>query len=207
MNAKECIQKKIDFVNNKLNPMMTALDTGVSNVEYRVFKLVNNDEWFEEFLIVHYKGGAEDITYCSGNNEVAIAEEAIELATYKGHYGHKQRLEYVESKTDEWIKLPNFTGFEYDERSYLAWVLIYDQMIYLPTLPEDPNPENDETIVLNAPCDVGYEICLEVVDKFLKSEENVSSKPLYTAFWSWFENNIDEINHFVRCEIESRMGK
>lgn len=187
MNAKECIQKKINFVNNKLNPMMIALDTGVSNVEYRVFKSVNNDEWFEEFLIVHYKGGAEDVTYCSGNNEVAIAEEAIELATYKGHYGHKQRLEYVESKTDEWIKLPNFTDIEYDERSYLAWVLIYDQMVYL----------------AETPCDIGYEICLKVADMFLKSEENVLSKPLYTAFWSWFENNIDEINHFVRCEIES----
>ena len=76
---------------------------------------------------------------------------------------------------------------QYDERSYLAWVLIYDQMVYL----------------AGTPCDIGYEICLKVADMFLKSEENVSSKPLYPAFWNWFENNIDEINHFVRCEIES----
>ena len=76
---------------------------------------------------------------------------------------------------------------QYDERSYLAWVLIYDQMVYL----------------AGTPCDIGYEICLKVADMFLKSEEHVSSKPLYTAFWNWFENNIDEINHFVRCEIES----
>ena len=104
MTTKKCIQKKIDFVNDKLNPMMTALDTGVSNVEYRVFESTENDEWFEEFLIVHYRGGAQDVTYCSGNNEVAIAEEAIELATYKGHYAHQQRLCAIESDP-KWKKL------------------------------------------------------------------------------------------------------
>ena len=77
----------------------------------------------------------------------------------------------------------------YEERTYLAWVLIYDQMVYLQ----------------DVPCDVGYEICLKVADMFLKSKDNVSSKPLYTAFWSWFENNLNEINHFVRCEVESNI--
>ena len=77
----------------------------------------------------------------------------------------------------------------YEERTYLAWVLIYDQMVYLQ----------------DAPCDVGYEICLKVADMFLQSKDNVSSKPLYTAFWSWFENNLHEINHFVRYEIESNI--
>lgn len=75
-----------------------------------------------------------------------------------------------------------------DERSYLAWVLIYDQMVYL----------------AETPCDIGYEICLEIADKFLNSDANNPSKPLYTAFWEWFENNVNDINAFVRGEVEAR---
>ena len=196
----EEIKHKMQFVNLKLKPMMVALHTGVTDVEYRAFKNKDDTDG-EEFLIVTYAGGATDVTCCSANSDVAIAEEAIELATYKGHYGHRQRLERVESKPDEWIKLPNFAGFEYDERSYLAWVLIYDQMISLSTLPENPDPEDNKTIVLNAPCDVGYEICLKIADDFLKSDANDPSKPLYSAFGDWFWlQHFEEISCFIKNE-------
>lgn len=75
---------------------------------------------------------------------------------------------------------------KYEERTYLAWVLIYDEMVYLP----------------NIPCDVGYEICLKIADIFLRSSENDPSKPLYDAFWDWFNRHREETNRFVRTQVE-----
>lgn len=137
-----------------------ALDKMKWNTEFR-------EDFYEKDDVIDYS--------------VTFSKNEIVHKSYSGVYTYT-----IQSKTVFDI-VPGDTKPS-EERSYLAWVLIYDQMVYL----------------AGVPCDIGYEICLEIADWFLNSDANNPSKPLYTAFWEWFENNVNDINAFVRGEIEAR---
>jgi len=72
------LKNKIEFVNE----ISTALTIGCRNIdraEYVIFQSDKNPEWYTEFVVMHYRGGAIQARYCTGNSCGAIFEEIAQM--------------------------------------------------------------------------------------------------------------------------------
>jgi hypothetical protein len=96
------IPNKVRFV-NELSKAITPFKTGIKSIEYKVFKNKQYEDWYQEFLVVNYDGGASSVRNCNGNSFSAIFEE---LAQYldSGYYLEVQDLQ--DYKIDpNWIEV------------------------------------------------------------------------------------------------------
>lgn len=73
MNREELI-RKIAFVKG-LSPAISFGMQNIKSVEYVVFLAEENKDWYTEFVVVHYLGGAVQARDCTGNSCSAIFNE------------------------------------------------------------------------------------------------------------------------------------
>lgn len=71
---KEELKKKIMFVRSVGQAVATGI-SHITSIDYVVFQSEINPEWYTEFVVVHYLGGAVQARDCTGNSCSAIFNE------------------------------------------------------------------------------------------------------------------------------------
>lgn len=72
-----CLKNKIAFVKD-LNVAVANRVSGIESVDYVVFEDLDHG-WYDEYLVVNYKGGAVQARNCAGNSNAAILEELAKM--------------------------------------------------------------------------------------------------------------------------------
>ena len=70
---KQGLKNKIGFVSD-LSKAVGNRVSGIESLDYAVFEDLDHG-WYDEYLVVNYKGGAVQARNCSGNSNAAILEE------------------------------------------------------------------------------------------------------------------------------------
>lgn len=96
------IPNKVRFV-NELSKAITPFKTGIKSIEYKVFKNKQYEDWYQEFLIVNYDGGARTFRNCNGNSFSAIFEELARFLD-SGYYD-EEGLFYTFVNDPDWIEV------------------------------------------------------------------------------------------------------
>jgi hypothetical protein len=68
------LKEKVEFV-RQLSGAVAFGCKNIESIEYVILQSRNNENWITEFVVVHYKGGAIQARYCTGNSCGAIFEE------------------------------------------------------------------------------------------------------------------------------------
>lgn len=95
------IPNKVRFIND-LSTIILKYKSGVKSIEYKVFKHTEYD-WYQEFLIVNYDGGARTFRNCNGNSFSAIFEELARFLD-SGYYD-EESLFYTFVNDPDWIEV------------------------------------------------------------------------------------------------------
>ena len=67
----ECVKRKISFI-EKVNK---AIEGELTNIESIAYDVIEKENRYDEFLVVHYYGGCIQARCCTGNSHSAILEE------------------------------------------------------------------------------------------------------------------------------------
>ena len=70
---KQGLKDKIEFVKD-LNVAVATHVWNIDSLDYAIFEDLDHG-WYDEYLVVNYKGGAVQARNCSGNSNAAILEE------------------------------------------------------------------------------------------------------------------------------------
>jgi len=73
MNKAE-LKKKIIFARSVGQAVATGIPS-ITSIDYVIFQSEVNEEWYTEFVVVHYLGGAVQARDCTGNSCGAIFNE------------------------------------------------------------------------------------------------------------------------------------
>lgn len=84
------IYNKVNFIED-LNRVIPKYQTNITLIEYIVYKQKQSTNWYQEFLVVNYTGGARSIRNCNGNSFSAIFEELSKLLD-SGYYDEERLL-------------------------------------------------------------------------------------------------------------------
>ena len=98
---EKVLKEKVEFV-NKLGDIIPQFVSHVEKLEYKVFKHIAHD-WYDEYLVITFVGGARLARICSGDSHLAILQE-IGRRIEGGYYEEVQDLERYESDPN-WVLL------------------------------------------------------------------------------------------------------
>lgn len=99
----DCVKRKIEFV-KELNKTLPHYLAGIEEVEYVVFEHKDNPNWYREYLVITYTGGAETIRNCTGNSSGAIFEEIAKYVFY-GYYDEVIDFQNLMADTENWTMI------------------------------------------------------------------------------------------------------
>jgi hypothetical protein len=97
----QSLLNKVNFIKD-LSKVITTYKSGIEKLEYQVFYQPNY-EYYQEYLVVTYDGGAISVRNCNGNSITAIFEEVSKLLD-GGYYTEVRDLREIENDPT-WIKL------------------------------------------------------------------------------------------------------
>ena len=80
-----------------------------------------------------------------------------------------------------------------NETAYMIFVLGYDLL------------QKELTSYDDCPCDLAYEICCDIYDEFLDSEEAEQDKSEYECLQEWIENHQGTVDRLI--ETNFRLAK
>ncbi len=96
------IPNKVKFVND-LSKVIPTYKTGIKSIQYRVFRHKQYKDWYQEFLVVNYDGGARTVRNCNGNSFSAIFEELAKFLD-SGYYEEELNLmDFINSQ--DWVEV------------------------------------------------------------------------------------------------------
>lgn len=71
----DCLKNKIEFI-EKINKAIDGEILHIDNIKYEVFQV---GKWYDEYLVITYKGGCIQARNCSGNSNEANFEEIANM--------------------------------------------------------------------------------------------------------------------------------
>lgn len=77
------------------------------------------------------------------------------------------------------------TKIKYDNTAYMIFVLGYDLL------------QEKLTSYDDCPCDWAYNVCIDIYNEFLESEENQQEKSEYECLQDWIKNHSGTIERFI----------
>lgn len=86
------LAKKVNFVKG-LDSVIPAYQTNVASLHYDVFE---DGQYYDEYLVIDYVGGAHSYRRCNGNSCSAIFEEIAKMLD-NGYYAEEGDYNYVKS--------------------------------------------------------------------------------------------------------------
>ena len=89
------LKEKVEFV-RQLSGAVAFGCKNISHIEYVIMQSKTNENWITEFVVVHYKGGAIQARYCTGDSCGAIFEEIGRMLYTSQRFGQD---------TEDFIKL------------------------------------------------------------------------------------------------------